>query len=226
MDGVNDKSTPTDMPRNSWTDMIEAVRERNERGVHLSNREIAAGVPIMGTPGPAVRSADLGRPVSAPVVRIPPPLTPEEIAENTRAAVAAGLIPPQEAEEMGKYGSLEEAIAAGAPVDADAEAVAAGAAVFREPAPPVGARQPVVRQVVVPASTAALPKLPDFKKVQMIDLVRGKAYVDGLEFGLDASEVKMLRKFCVTKAREQIQKSLDAALKELAEATDDGGSEA
>lgn len=61
---------------------------------------------------------------------------------------------------------------------------------------------------------AALPKMPDFKKVQMIDLVTGKCYVDSVSFDLTPSEVKTLKKFCVTKARDTIQSLLDAALAE------------
>ena len=140
-----------------------------------------------------------------------------------------------------QYGSLEEAIRAGAPVGADDEAIALAARAFREPPPPalppvrmpVGGRAP--QQQIVGRQTARefigqpveqLPRLPDFRKVQMIDLVNGKVYVDALEFNLTKEQLQMLRKFCVTTAKEQIQKSLETALAALDAEDTNGGSAA
>jgi len=238
---VNDSSTPAEFPNNEWTQMIEAVRARNVRGAPLPPER---GVPTVGTPMPAVRSADLGRPVAAPATNPQRPLTVEEIENLNQEALRSGLVRGPvnlgiaatldgrgaiDGEPV-QYGSLEEAIAAGAPVSADEAAIAEGAMRFRE-APPstpivrvgpprvIGDRQ-TAREFI--ASQPALPRLPDFKKVQMIDLVNGVLYVDGLEFALEPAERKMLRKFCVTKAKEQVQRALDAALKELADGEVEG----
>lgn len=245
---VNDSSTPAEFPNNEWTQMIEAVRARNLRGAPMPPEE---GVPSTGTPMPAVRSAELGRPVAKPAEDPNRPLTPEEIETLNQEALKSGLIVgpvnPSIARTLDssgltidgepvQYGSLEEAIAAGAPVGADEAAVAEGAMRFREAMPTsptvpvrsprmvVGAQGRMTAREFI-AAQPALPRLPDFKKVQMIDMVNGKVYVDGLEFSLEPTEAKMLRKFCVTKAKEQIEKALAAALKELAEG-DDGGTEA
>jgi hypothetical protein len=241
---INDINTLAELPNNEWTQMIEAVRSRNQRGTSLSPDELAAGVPVVGTPMPSVRSADLGKRVRQPVDDPNRPLSAAEIEELNKAAIASGLVRgpvnPSIARTLGgevedsPYASLEEAIAAGAPVGADAEAIAEGAAAFREPtlvAPVIQVRTPVgMRRMTASespvGSAAALPRLPDFKKVQMIDMVNGKVYVDGLEFAIEPGELKMLRKFCVTKAKDQVQKALDAALKELAEDTDGGDAEA
>jgi len=238
---VNDSSTPAAFPNNEWTQMIEAVRARNLRGAPMPADE---GVPQVGTPMPTVRSAELGRPVAPPADNPDRPLTAQEIEELNQAALQSGLVVgpvnPSLARTLDggggsddtSYATLEEAIAAGAPVGADEAAVAEGAMRFREPMPTsptipvrsprmvVGAQRQTAREFI--AAQPQLPRLPDFKKVQMIDMVNGKVYVDGLEFSLELGELKTLRKFCVTKAKDQIQKALDAALKELAEDTDGG----
>lgn len=243
---VNDSSTPAEFPNNEWTQMIEQVRARNERGMSLPPER---GVPTVGTPMPAVRSADLGRPAANPA-DAQRPLTVEEIEALNQEALRSGLVRgPINASvartldgsgamidgEPVQYGSLEEAIAAGAPVTADEESIAEGAMRYREappstpvvrvgPARVIGDRH-TAREFIAAHPAPALPRLPDFKKVQMIDMVNAKVYVDGLEFALEPSEHKMLRKFCVTKAKDQIQKALDAALKELAEGDDGQGAE-
>lgn len=233
---VNDLNTPADYPQNEWTQMIEAVRQRNQSGTALSPDQIAAGVPMTGTPMPTVRSADLGRPVAQPTDPNRP-LSAAEIEELNQAALASGLVRgpvnPSVArtldsgglDDSTQYATLEEAIAAGAPVGADPDAIAEGAMRFREPMPStpvIPVRTPVVRPTVREVVGGQLPRLPDFKKVQMIDMVNSKVYVDGLEFTLEPNEHKMLRKFCITKAKEQIQKALDAAFSELAEGTNGG----
>jgi hypothetical protein len=183
-----------------------------------------------------VRSAAIGKPVEAP-----PQLSVSEIEELNRQAIASGMVKgpvnPGIAQTLGDdspYGSLEDAIRAGAPVGADDEAVNAGAAQFREAQPvfpgpvlpvrPVGGRQ-TAREFIAAQSATQLPRLPDFKKVQMIDCVNGKVYVDGLEFEMLPEELKMMRKFAVTKAKEQIQKALEEALSALSEDADGEGSD-
>ena len=240
---INDASTPAEFPNNAWTQMIEAIGARNEQA-RVGGVLPVEGVPNVGTPMPAVRSADFGRPAPAAV---PPPLTAEEIEAYNRAALASGLVTGPVNPSMARtldasgmtidgepvqYGSLEEAIAAGAPVGADPQAVAEGAMQFREAGPPpimrvtaphIGERH-TAREFIASQPAMQLPRLPDFKKVQMIDMVNGMVYVDGLEFPLEPGESKMLRKFCVTKAKEQIEKALTAALKDLAEDDDAGES--
>jgi hypothetical protein len=243
---INDKNTPADFPTNEFTQMIEEVARRNRMGGSLPPER---GVAISATPLPSVRSADLGQPVPQPAQEAsgPPAYTSEEMAELDRLALESGLVRgPVNARiaqrlegggiDDGPYGSLEEAIAAGAPIGADDDAIAVGAARFRDPSmqplppvrQPVGARGPVqnrqtAREFIASQPATQMPRLPDFKKVQMIDLINGKVYVDGLEFIVTKSELQMLRKFCVTTAKEQIQKALNEALAALDVEDSDGG---
>jgi hypothetical protein len=230
---TNDSTTPTELPRNEWTDMIEAVRARNERGTGLSPEQIASGVPITGAPLPAVRSASVGRPTTTPVG--PPqqePLSQEEIDRLDRMALESGLVkgPVTQSianklgEDIGPYASLEEAIAAGAPVGAEPEMVAIGARKYREAVPVFETPDRQTAREFLARRAEALPRLPDFSKVQMIDMVNGRVLLDGLEFPVTPAELKHLRTFCVTKAKEQITKSLEAALKALEDTSDAGAS--
>ena len=227
---VNDVNTPSIVPQNEWTLMIQAMEARKRGGGPMPDAE---GVPIMGTPLPAVRSADLGR-ATTPMVPVPPPLSYEEITELNRKALESGVHPSQipgfsEEESMGPYASLEDAIKAGAPVGADEAQVAIGAQRFREPVPvfpPPDAGRQTAREFVAARNAAnSVPHLPDFTKVQMIDMVNGKVYVDGMEFECTKPELKMLRTFCVKKAKEQVLAALEKALSAL-EADGDGGTEA
>lgn len=208
-------------PQNIWTQQIEAVRRRNEA------RAVAEGHGTVQMAGsmPSARSAELGQPSEADR-----PLTIEERAELDRLALESGFVKgpvnPGIASAMANdtpYGSLEEAIAAGAPVGASEEQIAADAAQFRDPAPPtpraIGARAPrqTAREFIAAQPTSQVPRLPDFKKVQMIDLVNGNVYVDGLEFPVGIDALKMLRKFAVQTAKEQIQRRLEEALSSLTE---------
>lgn len=239
MDGmpINDKNTPVTLPNNQLTQMIELIAARNAGQAVMPPSMM--GVPIAGTPLPTARSADLGRPVMVPDVPMPPtdrPLSAEEIEELNRAAVASGLVQGPvnpgiantlgtQDDDMGGYASLEDAIRAGASVGMSEDETEDAAVRHRDPMPStpvVRVRTPVGGQRVTPGSVRpvrtaeepALPKLPNFKKVQMIDLVNGKVYVDGLAFDTTPDELKMLRKFAVKKVKEQIQAMLDAALAE------------
>ena len=234
---INDKNTPSVTPVNDYTRLIELVHARNQ-GVPVTLPH-SVGVPVSGTPMPSARSADLGRAMEPPADR---PLSPEEIDELNRQALASGLVQGpvnpslartlETVEPDAQYASLEDAIRAGASVDMDSEQVEEAAQRHREPgAPPIVRVRKPVGGAVVPTGTVGrpvkevltLPTLPDFKKVQMIDLVNAKVYVDGVEFTVAPDELKMLRKFAMTKAKEQVQALLDAALKSLAEDSDDTG---
>lgn len=239
---INDKNTPASFPENELTQMMEAVAQRNRAGGSLPPMRV--GVPISATPAPSVRSADMGQPVPD----LTGPMTIEERQVLDRMALESGLIRGPvtggiaDAIENADvpYGSLEEAIRAGASVNADDEAIEAAALRHREPTPlweqqgvyqPIGARVPVAprhaaREFIAAQPQAQLPRLPDFKKVQLIDLINGKVYVDGLEFELSKEQLHMLRKFSVTIAKEQIQKSLTDALAALDSEDADGGSQA
>jgi hypothetical protein len=234
---INDRHTPADLPNNEWTQMIERIHARNQGGGAVPG-EIAVGVPMMGTPLPTVRSAELGRVLPADDPNRP--LRADEIEELNQQALASGLVVgpvnPSIARTLGAsgeddapYASMEEAIAAGAPVGADAAAVAEGAMRFREPSPStpiVPVRRPIPRPTAGAASVTHETRLPDFKRVQMIDLVNGKVWVDEMEFAIGPTDVKMLRKFCVTIAKDQVQAALDAAMKALAEDADAEGESA
>ena len=234
---INDKNTPTTSPVNDYTRMIELVHQHNQ-GVPVALPQ-RVGVPIAGTPLPSARSADLGRAVEPPVDR---PLTPEEIEDLNRQAIASGLVQGpvnpgiartlETVEPDAQYATLEDAIRAGAGVNMDTAEVEEAAQRHRAPGgPPITRVRPPVGGQVVPAGSVgrtvkevlSMPTLPDFKKVQMIDLVNAKVYVDGVEFTVAPDELKMLRKFAMTKAKEQVQALLDAALKSLAEDSDDTG---
>lgn len=224
--------SPAEYPDNEFTRSIEELARQNRAGASLGNR----GIATTAAPQPTARSADLGQPVDEeddPSL----PLSAEKRAELDRLAAASGFVQgpvtPGIASALegaggddGPYGSLEEAIAAGAPVQADEQAVAEGAARFREPGAPVrvvGAAQ--MRPMPTDRQTACeflgrqrepdFARLPDFGKVQLIDLVNGRVYIDGLEFAVTVAELQALKKFAVETARQQIQAKLTEALKML-----------
>jgi hypothetical protein len=226
---INDRHSPTSVPSNELTQMIEAVAARNRGGVVSLPPE--RGSVISADSQPTVRSAELGT-----VVR-QAPLSAEESALLDRMALESGLVRGpvtpgirnmlNNAAEEGPYGSLEDAIRAGAPVGMSDEEIAAQAVRFREPEPvrrAIGERGPVQtpRQFIAAQPASQLPRLPDFKQVQIIDLINGKVYVDGLEFVLTKEQSQMLRRFAVQTAKEQIQKSLDTALAALDAEGSDG----
>jgi len=178
-------------PKNDFTQMIEAVSRRNVAGGGIPN--------LPGEPLPNVRSAGLGQPVENDPTN--QPLSAQEIMELNAAAAAAGVkderIGTADAEPVGGYGSLEEAMAAGMPVNAPS-VVAAEVVRQRQP------RASVVQTVVQP-------RLPNFRNVQGIDLITGVVYVDDMEFKIPAGDLASFRQYVVEIAKNEIMKQLEEA---------------
>jgi len=146
-----------------------------------------------------VQSADLGREVQEP-----PALSAEERAALDQAAREAGvkddrLGTANPVAEDGAYSSLEEALAAGAPVVQPTPVVervpagALGLAMARGGmyAPP---RVPVAREV----------RLPDFTRVEGIDLLRDCVMIDGMEFPIAEHDALDFKQYVVMVARNAI----------------------
>ena len=205
---------PVDYPQNSLTQMIEEAARANRAGGGMPVRrqvEVASATSM-----PTVQSAAVGRPVEEP-----PPLTAEEREELDRQAILAGVLDPRLGNQntdgtpintpTTAYGSLEEAIAAGAPVNQPAPAV-----------DPVENFRGTAREVVamrekVRVMTGA-PRVPDFRKVEGIDLINNAVVVDGLTFPLSAEQALELRQMVVETARAAIMEKLDEAMKLFTEA--------
>lgn len=180
-----------DFPDNDFTRMIEAVSSGNRSGLHREGVTSA-------TPLPTVQSADIGREVTEL-----PPLTEAEKVELDRLAVEAGvkderigtasvlLIP-------GDYSTLEEAIKAGSPVN-----------------PPVSTGHvpnapQTVREVL--SRSAPRSRLPDFCRVEGIDLVHNKVVLDGMDFPITDEQAAEFKQFVVEVARTAIMEKLSAAV--------------
>lgn len=188
-------------PKNELTRVLEETSRLNAGGR-------AAGV-ASATPMPTVQSADVGR-----MVPELPSLTPEERAELDRKAVEAGIkderitIP-----EDSPYNTLEAALAAGAPVRMPSmQAI---------PAPSLG-RQ-TAREFLARES-----RLPDFFKIEGIDLISNVVWVDGMSFPITPVEAADFKVFVVNKARNSIMEKLTEAmnlfvLPETAEDAPNGG---
>lgn len=189
---------PASYPENPWTQMIEETRRLNEAGGMRSAGPVSAG------PEPTVRSAAMGQ----PVVELPP-LSPDERAELDAHARELGLMPGEVQEEGSKYATLEEAIEAGRSVHPPAP--------VGQPMDPTD--RPTASQFLARARVVETTRLPNFSKVQGIDLVRSVALVDGLEFALDQDTIVSLRTLVLGIAREQVMAQFDAA---LMEGTEDG----
>lgn len=196
---------PASYPENPWTQVIEETRRLNEAGGMRSAGPVSAG------PEPTARSAAMGQ----PVVELPP-LSPEERAELDAHARELGLMPGEAQEEGSKYATLEEAIEAGRSVHPPAPV---GQPV--DPTDRMTAREFLDRSaqenLPIRARVVETTRLPNFSKVQGIDLVRGVAVVDGLEFQLDAQTVSDLRTLVLGNAREQVMAQFDAALTNMGE---------
>ncbi len=191
---------PASYPENPWTQMIEETRRLNEAGGMRSTGPVSAG------PEPTVRSAAMGQ----PVVELPP-LSPEERAELDAHARELGLIPGEAEEQGSKYATLEEAIEAGRSVHPPAPVGQP-----TDPTDRMTAREFLARQENLPirARVVETTRLPNFSKVQGIDLVRSVALVDGLEFALDQDTIVSLRTLVLGIAREQVMAQFDQALME------------
>jgi len=186
-----------EFPRNILTEAIEANARRNAAG----------GGHATGEPRPTVRSAAMARALESNAQL--EPMTPERIAELDALALAAGVVDPRlgNTEQVeGEYASLEEALAAGAPVERPAEPVKYAVVNGR-----LSGQQSNVNRPPVSPRVVAAPRLPDFKNVQGIDLISGVVYVDDMEFTISASELTFLRSFAVDVARTEVLKKLEEA---------------
>lgn len=100
-------------------------------------------------------------------------------------------------EQTGFYGSLEEALAAGKSVN---------------PPPAQGDPTLVARGAAYRQQSTAFPRVPDFTRIEGIDLVHGRAIVDGMDFPITDEEVRRLRRFVVETAQTYIQTKLQEAM--------------
>lgn len=193
-------------PKNNLTRMMEEVAARNAAG---GSR---AGV-ASATPMPTAQSADVGR-----LVPETAPLTPDEKVELDRLAIEAGVkderLEVSLGGEAGQYKSLEEALAAGAPIEKAAEAAQLA------PLPP---QRGTAREFLARST-----RLPDFRRVQTIDLVQNQVWVDDMSFPITEVEAVEFKRFVVEKARDSIMEKLTEAdnlfvLPDAAEDAPDGG---
>ncbi len=206
-------------PRNHLTQLIDRVKEENQMygGRGPVESTVSAG------PTSTVRSSSLG-----PVVPSAPPMSEAENAEANAKLRALGILPPDPLADAA-YGSLEEAIAAGAPVDAinlEVQPHMTGSPstlktdhLFKRPG----------RTIMVSAepSMPSAPHLPDFSKVQGIDLIRNVVYIDGMEFLISEEDSRDLRVYVVQTASNaitaQFTNVLNALVPGMAEAVDGEG---
>jgi hypothetical protein len=203
-------------PENDFTRMIEMTKDENRSGVRR-NVGVASAIPM-----PTVQSAAVGRPVEEL-----PPLTEEERAELDRAAIAAGVRDPRLGnqntdgtpidEAPPAYGSLEEAIRAGAPVGSDAPAVDPVTEYGRLNPDRMTAREFLGRRAAQPMREqvrvlTGAPRVPNFMKVEGLDLVNNCAVVDGMTFPISEEQANKLKSLVIEVARAAIMKELDEAM--------------
>jgi hypothetical protein len=152
----------------------------------------------------------------------PPPLSMEERAELDRKAMELGLIEPGAAGEPMLYATMEEALrAAGVDPNAapapTADPVEALQFARQSPRPRGGYLPPPVEIKVVETA-----RLPDFTKVQGMDLQKGVAYLDSMEFQIPAENLRKLRQFVVELARRAMMQKLEEAVGLFARETPNG----
>lgn len=118
-----------------------------------------------------------------------PELSPEEKAERDAKLVELGILPPPE------------------PVEETAE-----------PAPIPMVRSP--RMVVGPApQTPTVPRLPNFARVQGINLILKVVHVDGMDFPISEKDAEDLRIYAMETARNFIINQFNAVFATLVPAT-------
>jgi hypothetical protein len=178
-------------PQNDYTRMIEATRSANASGVR------GIGV-ASASPLPTAQSADLGRVVEE---QARPELTPAERAELDAQARAAGIMDE-------RIGTAPEGTASA--YSSQEDAVAAGAPVVRTPRAVVTPTGRVVTSALVPPIVA--PRLPNFRKVEGIDLLRDRVLIDGMEFPISAEDARGFKEFVVETARAAIMEKLNEAV--------------
>ena len=193
-------------PQNHLTQLIDRVREENQMygGRGPVESTISAG------PTPTARSSSLG-----PSVPVLEPMSDAENEEANKKLRELGILPPDPTAD-GAYGSLEEAMEAGMPVE---RPVVEQAIATHRPVRPM----PNVSRTSMPDS----PRLPDFSKVQGIDLIRNVVYIDGMEFAISEEDSRDMRVYVVTTASNaimaQFNNVLNALVPGLAEAKDGEG---
>lgn len=192
-----------DFPTNDFTRMIESVASGNRSGVR-------AGGLASATPLPTVRSADLGSEVPAE-----PELSLEERIHLDQLAREAGIqdvrLGTAQPDHGSQYASFEDALAAGASVNPPT---------FEEPTQeiaPQGLGRPSAREYLGGAfkprpALIEVPRLPDFRKVEGIDLTGNRVIVDGMDFPITDEEATEFKQFVVGKAHAAITERLSEAL--------------
>lgn len=202
-------------PKNDFTQMIERVAAGNRSGMRGGG--LASAEPL-----PTVRSAELGTTVPDSAPTDPPPLTAEERAELDARALELGIVDERlgnasaPGEAPPTYGSLEEALAAGAPVNAPPVPEDRATPASALPRPDrVSAREFIGR----PQRIVQVPRLPDFGKIEGIDLVTNRVIVDGMDFPISDDEAKDFRQFVIEKVRAVVMEALDKAVGILTSAT-------
>lgn len=163
---------------NPLTRMIERAGQRQAG----SDRREA---PVDAGSLPSARSAVLGQEVM-------PPLSIEERAELDAKAAALGILPPGETSE-GPYGTLDEAMKAGASVPEPAQRMPAQASTTQRP-------------------TVAGVRMPDFTKIGGIDLIRDVVYLDGLEFSIPKEDADQFRLYAIQIAHAVMTTRLNEAV--------------
>jgi hypothetical protein len=184
-------------PTNDFTKMIEAVASGNRSG-QFGGGGVASAIPL-----PSVQSADLGREVPMQT------FAPGEREELDRLAREAGVVDPRVGStvtEATNYATLEEAMAAGESVKA----------------PPPPTSDPTMVPVRLPVGAMVLPvnrlvpTVPDFNKVEGIDLVTGRVVLGGMDFPLPEEKVRELKRLVIETAQAAIMEKMQAALQALA----------
>ncbi len=172
-------------PDNDLTRMIEALRSGNLAGSH-------GGGVASASPLPTVRSADLGR-----MTPDPPPLTFEEQEALDQQARAAGMsdhrLPEGVIAGSEGYATMEDALAAGSPIERVAQVR-------------IESRQ-TAREFLRRSS-----RLPDFRNVEGIDLVKCEVLLDGMTFPIAGDDVVKFKQFVVETAHAAIMNSLKEAM--------------
>lgn len=118
-------------------------------------------------------------------------LTTEERERLDAEAIRLGIMPHPEGIGAGQYHTLDDAVRAGMPVV-----------------------PPDYSHMNIPAVPTS-PRLPDFSKIQGLDLVQGLLYVDGMEFPMPDVDVVEFKRYAIRVVQFAIQERLAASFTEL-----------
>lgn len=169
---------PGIVKNNPLTQLLDEVKSINRERGALAGKN--AGTPMVGVSSPNVRSANMNA----------APLTPREIAERNRAALAAGIPEedlPHVDENINMDGDIPTQYKIAVP-------------------PPSPQHRP---EVVSP------PRIPNFKNVQGMDFHRNIAYVDGFEIELPEEDVKRFKIYVIQLAVDFVTQQLAKAIAEV-----------